>query len=66
MPYSLSKGMPGMDSIVESILVDQPDFDQSEKLKIEIEKKVLEFINIIASFLNKVDKPAKAFKACRY
>ena len=55
-----------MDSIVESILVDQPDFDQSEKLKIEIEKKVLEFINIIASFLNKIDKPAKVFKACRY
>lgn len=50
--YKLSKALPGVDSIMEWILVEQPDFDQPEELKIEIEKKILEFINDIDAMLN--------------
>ena len=50
--YKLSKVFPGVDSIIESILVEQPDFDRPGELKMEIEKKMLEFINDITSILD--------------
>ncbi len=50
--YKLSKVLPGVDSIIESILLEQPDFDRPEELKMEIEKKTLEFINNITSILD--------------
>jgi len=50
--YKLSKVLPGVDSIIESILVEQADFVQLEELKMEIEKKILEFINDITAMLN--------------
>jgi len=50
--YKLSTVMPGVDSIIESILVGRPDFEKPEELKIEIEKKTLEFTNDITSMLD--------------
>jgi len=50
--YKLSQALPGVDSIIESTLVEQPDFDQPEELKKHIEKKTIEFINDITSILN--------------
>lgn len=50
--YKLSQVMPGVDSIIESIMVEQPDFDHSEELKKQIEKKAIEFINDITSIIN--------------
>lgn len=50
--YKLSQVMPGVDSILESILVAQPDFDHPEELKKQIELKTIEFINDINSLLN--------------
>lgn len=49
--YQLSQVHPGVDSIIESILVDQPDFDHPEKLQKQIEKKTIEFAIDIASML---------------
>lgn len=43
--YKLSKVSPGVDSIIESILIEQPDFDNLENLKTLIEEKVMIFIN---------------------
>ena len=43
--YQLSQVHPGVDSIIESVLVDQPDFDQLEDLKLHIEKKTIDFIH---------------------
>ena len=50
--YRLSKVLPGVDSIIESILVEQPDFNKPEDLKIQIDRKIIEFINDIISILN--------------
>jgi hypothetical protein len=50
--YKLSKVMPGVDSIIESIIVCRPDFEKPEELKIQIEKKTLEFIDDITSILD--------------
>ena len=50
--YTLSEVSPGADSIIEATLVDQPDFDQLEELKIRIENKSIEFANDIMAFLN--------------
>ena len=49
--YKLSQVLPGVDSIIESILVEQPDFDHPEELKKQIEKKTIEFVNDISSML---------------
>jgi hypothetical protein len=49
--YRLSQVLPGVDSIIESILVEQPDFDHPEELKKTIEKKILEFIHDIHALL---------------
>lgn len=50
--YTLSELSPGVDSIIEATLVDQPDFDQLEELKMQIEKKVIEFAYDMLSFLS--------------
>lgn len=51
--YKLSQVIPGVDSIVESTLVEKPDFDHPEELKKQIEKKTTEFIKNITSILDK-------------
>ena len=50
--YSLSQVTPGVDSIIESILVEQPDFDNLEALKMQIEKKTIEFVINMAAILD--------------
>lgn len=50
--YKLSQVLPGVDSIIESILVEQPDFNNLDGLKLEIERKTIEFINDITSLLD--------------
>ena len=50
--YRLSPILPGVDSILESILVDQPDFDHPEGLSKRIETKTLEFVSDIRTLLN--------------
>jgi len=50
--HKLSQALPGIDSIIESILVEQPDFNNPEELKMQIEKRVIEFINEITPVLN--------------
>lgn len=49
--YKLSRAMPGVDSILESVLAEQPDFDHPEELKKQIEGKTIKFIADIASLL---------------
>jgi hypothetical protein len=49
--YKLSQVLPGVDSIIESTLVDQPDFDNSEELKKLIDVKIIEFTNDMRSLL---------------
>lgn len=44
--------VPGVDSIIESNLVEKPDFDHPEVLKKQIERKTNEFINDITSILD--------------
>ena len=50
--YKLSQVIPGVDSIIESTLVEKPDFDHPEELKKQIEKKTMEFIKDIISILD--------------
>jgi len=50
--YRLSKPAPGVDSIIESVLVENPDFDKLEELKMQIEKKTIEFINDMTAILD--------------
>ena len=50
--YKLSQVMAGVDSIIEAILVEQPDFDHPEELKQQIENKAIEFIDDITMLLN--------------
>ena len=45
--YKLLQVLPGVDSIIESILVEKPDFDHPEELKKQIERKTIEFVNDI-------------------
>lgn len=45
--YKLSQVSPGVDSIIESVLVEQPNFDKLDALKLQIEEKAIEFINEI-------------------
>lgn len=42
--YKLSQVRPGVDSILEAILTEAPDFDDPERLKDELTKKTLAFI----------------------
>ena len=50
--YQLSRVHPGVDSIIESVVIEQPDFDDLEELKTQIEMKTIEFINDISSLLD--------------
>lgn len=52
--YKLSQVIPGVDSIIESTLVEKPDFDHPEELKKQIEKKTMEFIKDITSILDEL------------
>ena len=45
--YRLSKVYPGTDSIVETSLVKEPNFDEIEQLKVEIEEKTIQFMEEI-------------------
>ncbi|MDW7740599.1 MAG: hypothetical protein SCJ97_11195 [Bacillota bacterium] len=49
--YKLSQVMPGVDSIIEAILVEQPDFDHPEELKKQIGNKATQFIDDINRIL---------------
>jgi hypothetical protein len=50
--YKLSEVKPGVDSIIESILVEQPVFDSLEVLRKQIETKLMEFVSDITTFLS--------------
>jgi hypothetical protein len=50
--YKLSQAIPGVDSVIESYLVEKPDFDHPEELKKQIESKTMEFVNDITSILS--------------
>ena len=52
-PYKLSQVSPGVDSIIESIVSEQPDFDDADTLMQIIEEKTVEFANQIISLLTK-------------
>ena len=43
-PYKRSTVSPGVDSILETILVEQPDFEQADELKEQIEAGTMKFI----------------------
>lgn len=49
--YLLSESRPGVDSIIETTLVDRPDFNDPEKIKTTIEQKTLDFIKDIVELL---------------
>lgn len=50
--YKLSQAIPGVDSIMESTLVEEPDFDHPEELMKKIEKKTMAFVKDIISILD--------------
>lgn len=50
--YALSQIHPGVDSIIASILIDQPDFDNPGSLKASLEIKTMEFIRDMESLLS--------------
>ena len=50
--YILSEVIPGVDSIIESTLVEKPDFDHPDELKKQIEKKTMAFVKDILSILD--------------
>jgi len=50
--YKLSQVSTGVDSILESTLTHQPNFDNPEELKKEIEEKAIEFSKNITLMLN--------------
>lgn len=49
--YHLVSTIEGMDSIIEAILVDDPDFDDLDTLTRQIETATLKFIEDVESFL---------------
>ncbi len=50
--YKLSQLLPGVDSIIELILVEKPDFDHPEELRKQIERMTMEFAEDIISILS--------------
>ncbi|MGB7593949.1 MAG: hypothetical protein WBL80_00110 [Erysipelotrichaceae bacterium] len=50
--YVLSQISPGVDSIIASILIDQPDFDHPDSLKTSLEIKTMEFIRDMESLVS--------------
>jgi len=51
MGYKLSKVSPGVDSIIEDIIVNNPDFDKKEELIKLIENKIDKFINDVLTII---------------
>lgn len=49
--YPISESQTGVDSIIESVLIEQPDFDQPEQLASQIENNVLDFIDNVSNIL---------------
>ncbi len=49
--YRLSQVCPGVDSIIETTLIEDPDFDDLEALKIKIEQKTMKFANDMIALL---------------
>lgn len=49
--YKLSNVNPGVDSIIETVLVEQPDFDMPDMLTHQIERKTLDFIDAMTALL---------------
>ena len=52
--YDLSKISPGVDSIIESLIIKQPDFDNPAELKKQIELSILEFAEDINTILSDI------------
>jgi hypothetical protein len=50
--YHLSRVRPGVDSIIESVIVEQPNFNQPDALRDQIEDKTMKFINDMRSILD--------------
>ena len=50
--YKLSQSKPGVDSILESRLPDQPDFDHAKDLMDRIERKILRFMEITGQLIS--------------
>lgn len=50
--YTLSQINPGVDSIIESIIIEHPNFDDVEELKKQIETETLEFVKSTISILS--------------
>jgi hypothetical protein len=53
--YRLSRMVPGVDSIVEAALVTQPDFDNLDGLKKQIEHESVQFAKDMESILKAMD-----------
>lgn len=49
--YSISEGRAGVDSIIESALVEQPDFDHPDRLVSQIDQGIKTFVENILLFL---------------
>ena len=49
--YKLSRVSPGVDSIIEHVLVESPDFGNPDELKGLLEEKTIGFIRDIVSIL---------------
>jgi hypothetical protein len=52
--YKLSNVNPGVDSIIETVLVKKPDFDMLDILTSQIEKKTLDFIDDVTALLKNI------------
>ena len=50
--YTLSKILPGVDSIIESLIIEQPDFDNPAELKKQIEISIIKFAEDINSIIS--------------
>ncbi len=50
--YKISQVQPGVDSILETILVEKPDFDHPEELKLQIEEKIMGFVRDVREILD--------------
>lgn len=50
--YTLSKAAPGVDSIIESIVAERPDFNKADELKVLLDKEIARFANDMLSFIN--------------
>lgn len=51
--YSIPATLKGSDSILEFVLIDNPDFSDTDALTVQIERGTLKFINDVMTFLTK-------------